>query len=567
METMTDYTKSANKARPGAHTGAPLRDHEKSTRSLTGRPRGRPYPISASPIRGIILLIALLAILAPGAIRHTNAQTARPLSFFAPVQGRIDDTIPAEDWTFDGFAGQVISLLAVTTSGDLDPVIQVIGPDGVIAGRNDDLDSLVTDAGLEAFALPLDGAYTVRVSRYQGAEGVTAGGYDLTLTPGFAHLARQDTFTQAGTDLSWVRPDGQPVPQAQGRLQMRPPQGGTEYAFPPEPESFGDFYLQASARLFGSTGYAEFGLVYRMRTDSPGSYQFRVNTNGEWTVLAEDASGQFVLRSWTAHPALGAASEWSLAVLARGNEFAFFANGALLGTLTDSRLPEPGITGVVAGARADQPTTPAVLFDNVLVTTRLGTTYQGLPLALTAWDSADPKAIVDELVAAGQINPASWHDLFLFEKRTSAETRDTLFELIGTPQAEYADFLFGVRIAIVTGGESVGCGIVFHWQDERNLSMAYLDTVGGFGLVQARDGDLTTNVYDLSPMIDPAQPNKLLIIVRGAQAALYVNGALAAQETLIPAQGRAGVALLNYETARTDCLWTDLWVWPLLPAG
>jgi len=60
-------------------------------------------------------------------------------------------------------------------------------------------------------------------------------------------------------------------------------------------------------------------------------YQFRVNTEGRWTVLMEDETGAYVLQSWAANDALDATG-WTLAVLARGDTFSFWANGALLGT-------------------------------------------------------------------------------------------------------------------------------------------------------------------------------------------------------------------------------------------
>ena len=80
--------------------------------------------------------------------------------------------------------------------------------------------------------------------------------------------------------------------------------------------------------------------------------------------------------------------------------------------------------------------------------------------------------------------------------------------------------------------------------------------------VQAQDGQLTTNVYDRGSMVDP-KANKLLVVAQGDRVALYVNGALVTQETVQPGQGRVGVALLNYENVRTDCRWSDIWVWPL----
>jgi hypothetical protein len=150
----------------------------------------------------------------------------------------------------------------------------------------------------------------------------------------------------------------------------------------------------------------------------------------------------------------------------------------------------------------------------------------------------------------------------VLERSLAVTGRTARFEPIGTEMAQYGDFVLGGRVAISTAGESVGCGLFFRWQDERNLALAYVDSGGGFGVVQARDAQLTTNVYDLSPVVAP-RGTKLLIIAQGERVALYVNGALVAQEIALPGAGRVGVALLNYEDVRTDCLWSEMWVWPL----
>ena len=101
------------------------------------------------------------------------------------------------------------------------------------------------------------------------------------------------------------------------------------------------------------------------------AYQFKVNTAGQWTVVYQDPTGTFALSTWTAHPALEGDS-WTLAVLARENDFAFYANGVLLGTLTNDRLPGAGEYGLLLVNRSDQDSEVTVLFDNALVTTRLG---------------------------------------------------------------------------------------------------------------------------------------------------------------------------------------------------
>ncbi len=507
------------------------------------------------------LLAVLLALMA-APLPATRSQEPATLTFFVPVSGHLDEAQPAETWQFEGYAGQIVSLIAMTTGGDLDPVLQVTGPDGQSVAENDDLDSLVRDAGLEALTLPADGTYTVRVSRYQGGQGTTRGSYQLTLTPGFAREAVRGEFEQG--DVSWVTPDGQPMPLLQGYLQMRVSgESVTLLAVPPEELRAADVYLQAEARLLGTPPYAEFGLILRAQGATLGRfYQFKINTQGQWRVLYQDETGSYALRTWTDAPALNTPDRtWSLAVMARGERLDFFANGALLGTVSDARLLTPGTVGVFVST-GDQPSAATVLFDQVIATTRLGSTYRGLPLALTTWEAPDPATIVNELAEGGHITPAPARDLYLFEKTQASTDRASVFELLGSEQAVYGDFLFGGRVTIVTEGQSVGCGLLFRWEDERNLSLAYVDSSQGFGLVQARDAQLTTNVYDLSPLVQP-QTSRLLIIAQGERVAYYLNGALVAQETMIPGRGRVGVALLNYEDVNTRCLWSELWVWPL----
>ncbi len=141
----------------------------------------------------LLFLLALIAIPIP----ISRAQETS-LVFFEPVQGFINDDTPTVTWTFDGYADEMISILVTTTSGDLDPTVTLTGPEGEIVSENDDMDTLVRDAGMEAFMLPTDGTYTIEVGRY----GTTSGGYELTLKPGYGRLIRRDTFDGAEITLA-----------------------------------------------------------------------------------------------------------------------------------------------------------------------------------------------------------------------------------------------------------------------------------------------------------------------------------------------------------------------------
>jgi len=517
----------------------------------------------------VALSVALGAVLAgPPAPVRAQDDDGQALEFFAPVYGTLDNGNLSDEWTFDGDRDQVISVVVKTVSGDLDPVVSVFDPDGDLLAENDDIDSLlVKDAGLEALELPADGAYTVRVGRYGGEQG----DYQLDVTPGFAQLVRRDSFGPG--DVSWVTPEGELLPLAQERLRMRatPPEENTRLAIPPgDPQLFQDVYIQAEARLFGTPDYAEAGLLVRGK-NAPGgfqAFQFKVNTDGEWSARLVDASGSYALQAWTADPALED-DTWRLAVLARGDRFQFYANGTLLGTVVDDRLSGPGQVGLLVMTRDTQDEPATVLFDDVTITTRLGTTYSGLPLALTTWDSLDFAAIAEEIAASEVVTLAQERDLYVPDPDQSpleATTRRFTQELLGTEQALYGDFILGASVRITTAGDSVGCGLVLRWQDDRNLGLAYFDTGGGYGLVQAQDADLVTNTYvwdDDSSMVTPDDWNKMLVVAEGEQVTLYINGALVTRATLLPEAGRAGIALLNYEAATTSCGFADVWVWPL----
>ena len=531
-----------------------------------------------SILRHSLLLIAALvavASLTGSPVRAQPGSGKGILTLFEPVRGELRAGHPSDDWVLEGRAGQPVALL-VTSTGGLDPTLEGLAPDGTSVAANDDLDSLVRDAGVEALILPADGTYTVRVARYEGENGATEGPYELLALPGYADLVRREDFS--GNETTWIAADSGSASLAQGRLRLRAPEGGgLAMASPSDAIPLRDFYFQVDARVFGTPAYAEFGLVVRIPT-APGAsnqgYTFKVNTAGQWSVLVTDPSGQYVLQGWTADPALEA-GEWTIGVLARDTTLSFYGNGALLGSVTDGRLTEAGRFGVIAATDAAQDAEAVVLFDNAVITRRLGTTYRGMPLALTAWDNPDPSRVVAELANTGLVTPRPVHDLYIPARALDATTQRSLFELVGSEQALYDDFIMGASVVIGTDeGASPGCGVVFRYQDERNLGLAYVDVAEGFGLVQAQDGELTTNIYDRVRLnqttpdaLGQRRPDRLLVIAQGEQVSVYVNGALVAQETLVAEPGRAGIALLNYENAVTHCVIGDLWVWPLMSEG
>lgn len=99
-----------------------------------------------------------------------------------PATGDITNRQPLEVYTFNGQAGQVISLEMNAVSGSLDTLLLLLDPNGNQVAFNDDRERGNTDAAIQNFSLILNGTYTVVATRYGQILGGTEGEYALTLS-------------------------------------------------------------------------------------------------------------------------------------------------------------------------------------------------------------------------------------------------------------------------------------------------------------------------------------------------------------------------------------------------
>ncbi len=94
------------------------------------------------------------------------------------LSGRLSEAMPVHFSRFNGGHGQVYTFTAQATSGDLDPALKLIAPDGSMVAENDDADdpALGKSAQLAHVTLPVDGTYTLEISRSTGG-----GAYRITI--------------------------------------------------------------------------------------------------------------------------------------------------------------------------------------------------------------------------------------------------------------------------------------------------------------------------------------------------------------------------------------------------
>ena len=81
------------------------------------------------------------------------------------VEGNINDRFPSVRYSFSAADGESVRLRMEPTSGDLDPVLTLINPDGVIIARNDD-EATGSRSSALAITLPAAGVYIIDASRF-----------------------------------------------------------------------------------------------------------------------------------------------------------------------------------------------------------------------------------------------------------------------------------------------------------------------------------------------------------------------------------------------------------------
>lgn len=114
-------------------------------------------------------------------------RAAQPITINVPVFGQITDANPFNVYTFEGTAGQRVTISSLATSPTLDTKLFLIGPNGLQLAENDDSGVVSptvrrTDAIIANVLLPENGTYTVVSTRYAMIFGNTVGGYSLSVT-------------------------------------------------------------------------------------------------------------------------------------------------------------------------------------------------------------------------------------------------------------------------------------------------------------------------------------------------------------------------------------------------
>jgi hypothetical protein len=153
------------------------------------------------------------------------------------MTGTLTNEKPKDGYTFEATAGQTVSIDMAATSGSLDTLVILLGPDGRLVASNDDrTDGGTTDSGMQVI-LTTDGVYTIIASRYGQSVGGTEGNYTMFVDIGSSSTVANDgsTTTDDTTTVTTELPAGsiqvtlQWFTNADLQLQVRDPSGATVF--------------------------------------------------------------------------------------------------------------------------------------------------------------------------------------------------------------------------------------------------------------------------------------------------------------------------------------------------
>src|SRR4051794_23119968 len=89
----------------------------------------------------LALLIGLLGIVPSAAPARAQDTPSSTLTLLQPVPGAISDSQPEQRWTFEAKKGQRLSVRMQATSGNLDPLVELMDASGNVlaSGSNGSL--------------------------------------------------------------------------------------------------------------------------------------------------------------------------------------------------------------------------------------------------------------------------------------------------------------------------------------------------------------------------------------------------------------------------------------------
>ena len=499
--------------------------------------------------------VALLALLQLWlATATTSVAQEQTLNFFEAVRGSLEPGAQ-ENWRFSAPRGSMISLVARSLNGRLDPRLDVHDSEGVPIASNDDVDwPANTSAVIEALSLPASGDYSVRVS----GVGNSAGNYELMLLQGWSDLVWDEDFNDADAwQASTIAADTY-LGEGRAVLILEPPVEAVTITraleLPPE-----GYALHADiTEVAGNRGW-RLGLVSHWQNRNEWA-RYTVDDLGRWQFLVNAADGLKVLRGWAEHPAIREGEEpASLGLAFYGDRVELFYNNKSLGRITEGLPESPGRIGLYVGTGKQPDAQLTAWFSGLRLTAPVSTATGALVPAqlqgkeyLTILRNLQRQRIVPGAGELSMLVPES----YVIANRAGVST----IRLGGEQQLSH--FVLGASfVAELSSNKLVaGCGLILEASEEFSYSLAWLDSTGSAGLSR-READVFAPGTVRAALPVGNAPHQLLVVADGERLLFFADQHFVGQQPAAVPAGTVGIAALSFGNLTTTCRFSDTWLW------
>ncbi len=202
------------------------------------------------------------------------ASIAQPLTRGTAVSGFITNAQSLVAYRFTGAAGEIVSIDMRALGPNLDTLLQLVDPAGVVVDINDDAGG-TTNSSIVNARLLSSGSYTIVATRYGKELGGTVGQFELTLTGATADVSVQTSalsLPQGDIEVSLYWSTG-----ADLQLLVRDPVGESVYDDNPSVASGGILAEDGNVNCVPAESGTPVSHIYwppgRMR---PGTYEVEV---------------------------------------------------------------------------------------------------------------------------------------------------------------------------------------------------------------------------------------------------------------------------------------------------
>jgi hypothetical protein len=467
----------------------------------------------------------------------------------------VEQTLAAGDsdtYIVNAREGSILSFLAQSADGAIDPRISLLSPTGDVLLTNDDYDYPDrTDALIEGFTVPRTGQYSVTVTGVNG----TSGAYRLQMSEGFPTVIMSDTFATS-TDVASLASAPATITQSDGALQIGV-EGIEQTGIGVHPRARGgDFYAAVTIKDIAHRNGWLVGMMLR-KQDDDRYYLLQVENRGIWRFLLVQDDETTVVRDWTDHPAIVAEqTTFRLSVFANGGGFDAFYDGQYIGTAVDDTITSEGSFGFSISTQNSFDSTATATFDDFIVT--VPTLKNGERLIPDQILGGTGNVVARQLQHMSLIPIGG--EVILDLSETTASFNGAGVNVFPIARGTtFTNFVYSAQVSVSTNRQGVGgCGIVAR-ENDGNYVMAFADNVGGYGLSQRVGDEFLQSNFNQFP--SPTVQVWLLMIGRGDKVLLYVDGRYFASITVPEEVGNIGSAVVNYDPQETSCRFRNVWVW------